>query len=72
MDPLQILSGLQLTLGRLGVMIFFVISGFLVTMSYEKSKSNMDYLKKRCLRLFPGLFAFTILAPFVKRALLLK
>ena len=46
-------------------MIFFVISGFLVTMSYEKSRSNMGYLKKRCLRIFPGLCAFTILAAFL-------
>ena len=39
-----------------GVPVFFVISGFLVSASYERSASETDYWLKRCLRIFPGLW----------------
>jgi peptidoglycan/LPS O-acetylase OafA/YrhL len=41
--------------GALGVSIFFVISGFLVTASYERDPKS--YLLKRILRIEPGLIA---------------
>lgn len=44
-------------LGRLpGVPIFFVISGVLISKSYERADSLRDYLRNRCLRIFPGLW----------------
>jgi peptidoglycan/LPS O-acetylase OafA/YrhL len=46
-----------------GVPIFFIISGFLVSASYERSKSVVDYGVRRALRIYPGLwlcFAFTV------------
>ncbi|MCC3704543.1 acyltransferase [Rouxiella badensis] len=43
------------TLGSLAVFIFFSISGYLITQSYERRKSNFDYAKKRFLRIYPGL-----------------
>ncbi len=39
-----------------GVPIFFVISGVLISKSYEHSDSLLDYLRNRCLRIFPGLW----------------
>src|SRR5690349_9052904 len=36
-----------------GVPIFFVISGVLISRSYEHSASLRDYLGNRCLRIFP-------------------
>jgi peptidoglycan/LPS O-acetylase OafA/YrhL len=39
-----------------GVPIFFVISGVLISKSYEHSDSLRDYLRNRCLRIFPGLW----------------
>lgn len=42
-------------LGALGVSIFFVISGFLVTASYRRDPKT--YLAKRILRIEPGLIA---------------
>ena len=37
-----------------GVPIFFVISGLLISKSYEQSDSIRDYYRNRCLRIFPG------------------
>ena len=40
-----------------GVPIFFVISGFLIYSSYERSKDNIiQYIVNRCLRIFPALW----------------
>ena len=39
-----------------GVPIFFVISGFLITQSYVRSKSLWEYGRNRALRLFPALW----------------
>lgn len=39
-----------------GVPIFFVVSGFLISKSFENSNSLRDYCRNRCLRIFPGLW----------------
>jgi peptidoglycan/LPS O-acetylase OafA/YrhL len=39
-----------------GVPIFFVISGFLISRSYERSPSVRDYYRNRCLRILPALW----------------
>jgi len=46
-------SGLELFPG---VPIFFVISGLLISKSYEQSGSILNYYRNRCLRIFPGLW----------------
>jgi peptidoglycan/LPS O-acetylase OafA/YrhL len=40
-----------------GVPVFFVISGYLISASYERNTSFRDYLYNRALRIFPGLWA---------------
>lgn len=42
-------------LGWLGVQLFFIISGFVILLSLEKSKSCSAFLVKRWLRLFPAM-----------------
>jgi peptidoglycan/LPS O-acetylase OafA/YrhL len=45
-----------------GVPIFFVISGFLISKSYERSGSMRDYYRNRCLRIFPALWVCLVLS----------
>ena len=39
-----------------GVLMFFTISGFLITASYDRNKNLRQYLKNRILRIFPALW----------------
>jgi peptidoglycan/LPS O-acetylase OafA/YrhL len=52
-----------------GVPIFFVISGVLISKSYEHSNSLRDYLRNRCLRIFPGLWVCLVVSVAVILAL---
>jgi peptidoglycan/LPS O-acetylase OafA/YrhL len=42
---------------RVGLDVFFSISGYLVTGSWERTPALLDFLAKRALRIFPGLIA---------------
>lgn len=46
------------------VQAFFVVSGFLVTMSYENTRSFADYAKKRLLRIAPAYVTVILVAAF--------
>jgi peptidoglycan/LPS O-acetylase OafA/YrhL len=62
---LILLTGNQSILGLVGVFVFFAISGFLVTQSFEETGDAWRFLAKRALRIFPGLFVATLLSAFV-------
>lgn len=51
--------------GELGVSIFFVISGFLVTRSFAKVPNPASYFASRLLRILPALAVATLLTAFV-------
>lgn len=51
--------------GTVGVDIFFVISGFLVTGSYLARRDWFDFMKSRCLRIFPGLIVCILATVFL-------
>ena len=51
--------------GQVGVDIFFVISGFLIYRSYERSESIFKYLKARFLRIWPLLALFILASAFI-------
>jgi peptidoglycan/LPS O-acetylase OafA/YrhL len=46
---------------EIAVKAFFVISGFLIFMSYERSNSLRSYIKKRATRIYPAYVAIIIL-----------
>ncbi|WP_426060959.1 acyltransferase family protein [Hymenobacter sp. B1770] len=60
-EPLWRLSNHQLTLGTFAINFFFVISGFLISQSWDRSRNLPYFLKKRFLRIYPG-FIFVCLA----------
>jgi peptidoglycan/LPS O-acetylase OafA/YrhL len=64
-EPLILLTGNQSILGLVGVFVFFAISGFLVTQSFEQTPNPLHYFAKRALRIFPGLVMATLVSAFV-------
>ncbi|HUN47630.1 MAG TPA: acyltransferase [Stellaceae bacterium] len=63
-EPLMRLTGGQTNLGVIGVFVFFVISGYLVTQSWEQTGSLPRYLAKRALRIYPGLAGCILVLTF--------
>jgi peptidoglycan/LPS O-acetylase OafA/YrhL len=64
-DPLFQASAGRYSFSSVGLTIFFVISGFLVSMSLDQTKSARIFLLKRFLRIWPGLainILFTVIA----------
>lgn len=47
--------------GWLGVPLFFLISGFVIFMTLEKSTGTVDFLKRRWLRLFPAMLICSLI-----------
>lgn len=63
-DPLQRFAGID-TLAALGVIMFFAISGYLVTLSLLRTRFVWQFALKRCLRIFPALWVFVLVATFL-------
>ncbi|MBY0572651.1 MAG: acyltransferase [Undibacterium sp.] len=55
----------NISLGTLGVFMFFIISGFLVSSSWRNDPHTWRFLAKRLLRLWPGLAVVVLLAALV-------
>jgi peptidoglycan/LPS O-acetylase OafA/YrhL len=64
-EPFALWTNGEMTFGELAVSIFFVISGFLITQSFDRSKDPIKYFKARALRIFPGLLFCLLLASFL-------
>lgn len=64
-EPMIVLSGGQTTLGTIAVAVFFVISGYLITQSFERSRSAWRFAKARVLRLMPALLIVLLLSGLV-------
>lgn len=60
-EPLLELTNYQVDFGGLAVKCFFIISGYLIFISLERSKTVLQYLWKRCLRLLPALGVVLVL-----------
>jgi len=63
-EPLWILTDSRVFLGGLGVQGFFVLSGWLVTLSYQRSTSCGRFLWHRMLRLAPALWTCLAVTAF--------
>lgn len=65
LEPLFRLTDGKSTLGFISVGVFFVISGFLITQSYERTNNLFKYFLARILRIFPGLAFALLITTFV-------
>lgn len=52
------------SLGTISVWVFFAISGFLISASFERRASLADFTLARCLRIFPALIACVLVTVF--------
>jgi len=64
-EPFVRLLGDGNILGVYGVHVFFILSGFFVTVSISTSTSAWHFLWKRFLRIFPGLFICGLICSLV-------
>jgi peptidoglycan/LPS O-acetylase OafA/YrhL len=64
-EPISRLTGSIFNSGNIGVDVFFIVSGFLITQSFQRSKSSADFLKKRIARIYPGYFVAVCICAFV-------
>jgi peptidoglycan/LPS O-acetylase OafA/YrhL len=64
-EPISRLMGGIVNAGNVAVYVFFIVSGFLIAHSFERSGSPWSYLRKRVARIYPGYLAATSLCAFV-------
>ena len=65
LDPLASLTSGQVNFSYIGLRGFFVISGFLIYQSFERSATAGDFFWKRFLRIFPGLIFVSMITVFI-------
>ncbi|PWT96051.1 MAG: acyltransferase [Candidatus Melainabacteria bacterium] len=63
-EPLFTITG-AFSFGDFAVGVFFVISGFLITASYERCRAVVPFLSSRFLRMWPALIAACCFAVFL-------
>lgn len=64
-EPLSRLTNGVFNTGNLGVAIFFIISGYLITMSWDKRRDVMRFVWARFLRLVPALVGVALITVFI-------
>lgn len=60
-EPFSLLSKGQVTGGHIAVDLFFILSGFLIAASYERSSSAWSFLRKRVARIYPAFLLVALL-----------
>ncbi len=64
-EPLSVLTHGQVTFGNISVWAFFVISGFLITQSWQRSPRIIKFLKRRIARIYPGYAVAALLTALI-------
>lgn len=65
LDPLSQITGGAILFSHMGVAVFFVISGYLITQSALSTKTWKGYMWRRFLRIIPGLTIVLLLCTFI-------
>jgi len=64
-EPLRVLTHGQMTFGAFAVDLFFVMSGFLIAGSAERSRTLGSFLRKRVSRIYPAFLVSAVLMALV-------
>jgi peptidoglycan/LPS O-acetylase OafA/YrhL len=64
-EPFNVLSRGQVTGGHIAVDLFFILSGFLIAASYERSRSALSFLRKRVARIYTAFILMALITAFV-------
>lgn len=64
-EPISRLMNGTYNAGNLGVLVFFIISGFLICQSYDQRKNIRTYFERRVHRIYPGYIVATSICAFV-------
>ncbi len=59
------LTGGQISSGNMAVKVFFVMSGFLIAASYDRSQNLFKFVRARALRILPGLAAVVLVGAMI-------
>ena len=69
-EPISRISREQTDAGSIAVIVFFIISGYLITMSFTRSRSIPSFVMNRALRIVPGLAVVLLVLTFIAGPLL--
>lgn len=69
-DPLLTFTFDRYNIGKIAVAIFFIISGILITQSFQRAKSLFNYFTSRALRIYPALIFVIFITVFILGPLL--
>lgn len=69
-DDLQLWTRGVFPTAHMGVAIFFVISGFLISQSLARSSSALNFIWKRSIRIFPGLIVAALVTALLLGAMI--
>lgn len=64
-EPISLLMNGTYNAGNIGVLVFFVVSGFLITHSFQRSNSVRNYMVRRIRRIHPGFIVATTICAFI-------
>jgi peptidoglycan/LPS O-acetylase OafA/YrhL len=64
-EPISRLLNGTYDAGKIGVLVFFVISGFLICQSYQQSNDVFRFFIKRIRRIYPGYLVATSICAFI-------
>jgi len=64
-EPISLALNGTYNAGNIAVLVFFIVSGFLITRSFVTSSSTKSFISKRIRRIYPGYLVATSLCAFV-------
>lgn len=64
-EPISLILDGQYNAGNVAVRVFFIISGYLITISFLRTRSLPAYMRKRVARIYPGFIVAVMICAFV-------